>query len=53
MIDTGVVGDVTGCMVLIETHGVDRHHPNPDFYYQKVGGPLLHQGLDYLTVMIF
>lgn len=53
MIDTGVIGDVTGCMAFIGTHGVERHHPNPDFYYQEGGGPLLDLGLYYLIVMVF
>ena len=53
MIDTGVIGDVTGCMAFIGTHSVERHHPNPDFYYQEGGGPLLDLGLYYLIVMVF
>ena len=42
--DTGVIGDVTGCMAFISTHGIERHHLNPDFYYQAGGGPLLDLG---------
>ena len=42
--DTGVIGDVTGYMAFVGTHGVERHHPNRDFYYQEGGGPLLDLG---------
>ena len=49
----GVVGDVTGCMAFIGTHVVQRHHPNPDFYYQEGGGPLLDLGPYNLMVMVF
>ena len=51
--DTGVIGDVTGYMAFVGTHGVERHHPNPDFYYQEGVGPLLDLGTYYLTVMVF
>ena len=51
--DTGAIGDVTGCMAFVGTHGVERHHPNPDFYYQEGVGPLLDLGTYYLMVMVF
>ena len=31
-------------MAHVGTHGVERHHPNPDFYYQRGGGLLLDLG---------
>ena len=40
-------------MVFVGTHGVERHHPNPDFYYKEGGGPLFDLGPYYLTVMVF
>ena len=53
LLDQGVIGRPTGCMAFVGTHGVERHHPNPDFYYQAGGGPLLDLGPYYLTAMVF
>ena len=53
MIYRGVIGDVTGYMAFVGIHGVERHNPNPDFYYQEGGAPLLDLGPYYLTVMVF
>lgn len=53
LIDAGVIGTPTGVTAFVGTHGTERHHPNPDFYYQKGGGPLLDLGPYYLTAMIF
>ena len=53
LLDQGVIGKPTGVMAFVGTHGVERHHPNPDFYYQTGGGPLLDLGPYYLTVMAF
>ena len=41
MMDGGVIGDVTACMVFVSTHGVELHRPNRDFYYQEGCGPLI------------
>ncbi len=53
LIDQGVIGKPTGVFAFVGTRGVERHHPNPDFYYQDGGGPLLDLGPYYLTAMIF
>ena len=34
------------------TPGHERWHPNPDFYYQPGGGPLLDMGPYYVTALI-
>ncbi len=52
-LDQGLIGKPTGAMVFVGTHGVERHHPNPDFYYQQGGGPLLDLGPYYLTALVF
>jgi len=52
LIDDGLIGKPTGVSAFAGTHGVERHHPNPDFYYQPGGGPLLDLGPYYLTAMI-
>lgn len=53
LMDDGVIGAPTGVAAFVGTHGVERHNPNPDFYYQIGGGPLLDLGPYYLTAMIF
>ena len=53
LIDDGVIGRPTGVAAFVGTHGVERHHPNPDFYYRHGGGPLLDLGPYYLTAMVF
>lgn len=52
LINDGVIGKPTGVSAFAGTHGVERHHPNPDFYYKQGGGPLLDLGPYYLTAMI-
>ncbi|CUI37368.1 Gfo/Idh/MocA family protein [Cognatishimia activa] len=53
LIDEGAIGRPTGVFAHVGTHGTERHHPNPDFYYKPGGGPLLDLGPYYLTAMIF
>lgn len=48
----GVIGRPTGATAFVGTHGVERHHPNPDFYYKLGGGPMLDLGPYYLTALI-
>ena len=53
MLDQGAIGEPTGIAAFVPTHGVERHHPNPDFYYAQGGGPLLDLGPYYLAAMVF
>jgi predicted dehydrogenase len=53
LLDSGELGKPTGFAVFVGTHGVERHHPNPDFYYQHGGGPLLDLGPYYLSTLVF
>ncbi len=53
LIDAGTIGKPTGVCAFVGTHGTERHHPNPDFYYQTGGGPMLDLGPYYLTAMVF
>lgn len=53
LLDEGVIGRPLATSAFVGTHGVERHHPNPDFYYQPGGGPLLDLGPYYLTAMVF
>lgn len=52
LIDEGVIGAPIGGRFVMASHGVETWHPDPDFYYQRGGGPLLDMGPYYLTAMI-
>ena len=52
LIDEGRMGDVIGGRCVMATHGVESWHPDPDFYYQRGGGPLLDMGPYYITALI-
>ena len=53
LLDSGIIGMPHGVSAFVPTSGVERHHPNPDFYYAKGGGPLLDLGPYYLAAMVF
>ncbi|MDJ0629162.1 MAG: Gfo/Idh/MocA family oxidoreductase [Rhodobacter sp.] len=53
LLDQGAIGRPTGCAAFVGTHGTERHNPNPDFYYQIGGGPMLDLGPYYLSAMVF
>ena len=53
LLDSGIIGEPIGVSAFVPTSGVERHHPNPDFYYAKGGGPLLDLGPYYLSAMVF
>ena len=53
LIDAGAIGKPTGVFAHAGTHGTERHHPNPDYYYQRGGGPLFDLGPYCLTAMVF
>ncbi len=52
LIDNGLIGDPLGGRFVVVGHGVETWHPDPDFYYQRGGGPLLDMGPYYITAMI-
>ena len=51
-IDEGNLGDVIGGRCVMASHGVETWHPDPDFYYQRGGGPLLDMGPYYITALV-
>jgi len=53
LLDAGTIGRPTGVAAFVGTHGTERHHPNPDFYFQSGGGPMLDLGPYYLSAMVF
>lgn len=53
LLDAGTIGKPAGVAAFVGSHGTERHNPNPDFYYQTGGGPMLDLGPYYLTAMVF
>jgi predicted dehydrogenase len=52
LIDDGWIGDPVGVNAFLMTKGPEAFHPNPDFFYQYGGGPLLDFGPYYITAMV-
>lgn len=52
LIDSGLIGEVIGGRCAMACHGMETWHPDPDFYYQRGGGPLLDMGPYYITALI-
>ncbi len=51
LIDEGLIGEVIGGRCVMASHGVESWHPDPDFYYQRGGGPLFDMGPYYITAL--
>ena len=51
-IDDGLIGAPIAATATMTTAGHERWHPNPDFYYQPGGGPLLDMGPYYVTALV-
>lgn len=52
LIDDGVIGEPVAATAFMAIHGHESWHPNPEFYYQKGGGPMLDMGPYYLTALV-
>ncbi len=52
LIDEGLIGEIIGGRCVMGSHGVESWHPDPDFYYQRGGGPVLDMGPYYITALI-
>jgi predicted dehydrogenase len=52
VLDAGEIGAPVAATAFMVTPGHERWHPDPDFYYQPGGGPLLDMGPYYLTALI-
>jgi len=50
-IDSGLIGDVVGAAAFMICRGHETWHPDPDFYYQKGGGPMLDMGPYYMSAL--
>lgn len=52
MMDSGAIGrPITGTAFMMG-RGMEHWHPNPQFYYQPGGGPVLDMGPYYLTMLV-
>ena len=52
VIDSGAIGEPVAATAFMLNHGHEHWHPDPAFYYQPGGGPLLDMGPYYLTALI-
>jgi predicted dehydrogenase len=52
LIDRGEIGEIVGATASLMLPGHELWHPNPDFYYQSGGGPLMDMGPYYLTALL-
>ena len=52
LIDDGVIGDVIGSACFMICHGHESWHPDPAFYYQFGGGPMMDMGPYYVSALV-
>lgn len=52
LIDDGMIGSPIGAAAFMICHGHETWHPDPAFYYQHGGGPMMDMGPYYVTAMV-
>lgn len=52
IIDSGKVGRIASGTMHVMSRGMEHWHPNPDFFFQPGGGPILDLGPYYITDLI-
>ena len=52
VIDGGTIGRPLAASAVFASPGHEHWHPNPDFYYQPGGGPLLDMGPYYVAALV-
>lgn len=52
LIDDGYIGDPIGASAFMICRGHESWHPDPAFYYQHGGGPMLDMGPYYVTALV-
>jgi predicted dehydrogenase len=52
VLDAGQIGTPVAATAFMVTPGHELWHPQPDFYYQPGGGPLLDMGPYYLSALV-
>jgi predicted dehydrogenase len=51
LIDDGWIGEPIAATAFMQCHGHESWHPDPEFYYEVGGGPMLDMGPYYLTAL--
>lgn len=51
-VDTGKVGHIIGGSCYFQSHGMEDWHPDPDFFFQTGGGPVLDMGAYYVSNLV-
>lgn len=52
LIREGAIGEPVGAGAFMLSPGHERWHPNPEFFYEQGGGPMLDMGPYYITTLI-
>ena len=52
LMDAGAIGRAVTGTAFMMGRGMEHWHPNPQFYYQPGGGPVLDMGPYYLTMLV-
>lgn len=52
LVDDGTIGTVTAGTAYVMSHGMETWHPNPGFFFQPGGGPILDLGPYYVTDLV-
>ncbi|SER35394.1 Predicted dehydrogenase [Faunimonas pinastri] len=52
LVDEGAIGQPVGGTATFMCPGHERWHPNPAFYYEEGGGPMLDMGPYYITDLV-
>lgn len=52
IIDQGEVGKILSGTAVVQNHGLEDWHPNPDFFYQPGAGPVLDIGPYYISNLV-
>jgi len=52
LLDDGWIGGPVSATAFMMCHGHESWHPNPEFYYQRGGGPMFDMGPYYLTALV-
>jgi predicted dehydrogenase len=52
VLDSGEIGEPVAAVANMASHGPERWHPDPEFFYQVGGGPMLDMGPYYVTALV-
>lgn len=52
LVDDGAIGEIVGGAVIMASNGMESWHPNPAFFYERGGGPLLDIGPYLITQLV-